>query len=240
MLMVKDLEPDVFYIDSREKDTDTWPIISAAKEFFENLGFKVIVAELEIGDFIYNNVVFERKLISDFVSSVQNKHLQNQAYRMKDFPYRFVLLEGDKYSYIYDEHNYGKRQFSENHFNGAIAELTAIYNLNIPPCFETHTELFDFMYRVIKRLDPNRKPIDINWLFTKKRDIYSEYVLTGTKGISKIKAQQILTHYTVDEVRNGDAKKIAKDIKGVGEKTILNIQKDLDKLGTYKFCEDMI
>lgn len=232
-------EDNIFYVDKAEKNTDKWPIRKAAKEFFTKLGYIVKEVRLPVGDFKYKNVIFERKTIGDFVKSIQKKHLFNQAVRMrKNFPYCFVLIEGSKYDFIYDENNYGKRKFSEKQFNGSIASLEMDYDVRVPPEFETYYDLFDFIHRICKRLDPNKK-IDINHLFTKERDIYAEDVLMCTEGVSQIKAKKLLTKYTIDEIRYKSIEELSK-LDGFGPKTIKKIQNDLNKMGTHKFDENML
>ena len=65
-------------IDTREQNR-----IQSAKTYYEKQGLDVEVAELPIGDYIFTNetdsVVFEFKLISDFVSSIQSGRVFNQA-----------------------------------------------------------------------------------------------------------------------------------------------------------------
>ena len=51
-------------IDSREQSR-----ITSATQYYENQGYEVEVAELEIGDYLFNDkVCFEFKLTSDFIS----------------------------------------------------------------------------------------------------------------------------------------------------------------------------
>lgn len=60
--------------------------------------YKIIIEELEIGDFIFTNnkeeVVFEYKRAYDFVWSIHEGRLFDQAIKQsKNFKYHFVLLE---------------------------------------------------------------------------------------------------------------------------------------------------
>jgi len=234
------LKPDIFYVDSAEKNTENWPVRDAAIKFFSNLGYEVVVASLFVGDYIFNNMVFERKIVTDFVKSIQDNHLQNQAVRMtENFAYRYVLIEGSKTEYIYSDDNFGKRRFSEKQFAGSIASLEMNYDVSVLSDYETYIDLFYQIHKLIEKSNRTKK-IDVNHLFTKRRDIYAENILMCTHGISKTKAQALLKYYTVDEIRHGSADEIAKNIKGVGPATVSKIQEDLKKMATHKFVEDMI
>lgn len=82
-------------IDVREKDR-----IQSATKYYNGQGLETETAELPIGDYIFsdgnNEVVFEFKLISDFVSSIQSGRIFNQAIsQAEEYPYHFVIIHGD-------------------------------------------------------------------------------------------------------------------------------------------------
>ena len=53
---------------------------------------------LEVGDYIFDNkVVFEFKTISDFVSSIQDNRVFNEAINQaENFDYHYVIIQGDE------------------------------------------------------------------------------------------------------------------------------------------------
>ena len=82
-------------IDSREQNR-----IQSATEYYKEQGLEVTVEELEIGDYIFsdgnNEVAFEFKLTSDFVSSIQDGRVFNQSINMaENYDYAFVIIHGD-------------------------------------------------------------------------------------------------------------------------------------------------
>ena len=82
-------------IDSRETNR-----IQSATKYYKEQGLTVNVEELPIGDYIFTDgkeqVVFEMKLISDFVSSIQNGRVFNQAINQSEnYDYHFVIIHGD-------------------------------------------------------------------------------------------------------------------------------------------------
>lgn len=79
-------------IDSREKDR-----IQSASEYYKQQGLEVEVCELEIGDYVFDHkVCFEMKLIPDFIASIQEGRVFNQAITMaENYDWSFVMLHGD-------------------------------------------------------------------------------------------------------------------------------------------------
>ena len=85
-------------IDSREKDR-----VKSASKYFKEQGLEVSVEELEIGDYIFtdgtNEVVFEFKLISDFITSIQDHRVFNQSVEMaENYDFSFVIIHGDSHT----------------------------------------------------------------------------------------------------------------------------------------------
>ena len=108
-------------IDSREQSR-----IKSATEYYEQQGLDVEVCELEVGDYIFDGkVVFEMKLISDFVSSIQNGKIFNQAINQAEtYDYHYVIIQGDEHSRakaLAMSRNY--REVTYFQYLGAIASL---------------------------------------------------------------------------------------------------------------------
>ena len=111
-------------IDNREQDR-----IQSATEYYQSQGITVEVAELEIGDYIFtdgtNEVVFEFKVISDFISSIQSGRVFNQAIsQAENFNYHFVVIQGDEATRakcIAMSRNYQEVNYFQ--YLGAIASL---------------------------------------------------------------------------------------------------------------------
>lgn len=84
-------------IDSREQKR-----IEIAKEYFTKnfdelkTDYKVKVQELKTGDYVFNNqVCFEYKTQSDFISSIIDGRVFNEAIRQSEtYPYHFIIIQG--------------------------------------------------------------------------------------------------------------------------------------------------
>jgi len=82
-------------IDNREQAR-----VQSAKEYYAQQGLEVEVTELEIGDYIFNDkVAFEFKTIPDFITSIQDGRVFNQAINMAEtYDYNFVIIQGDDHT----------------------------------------------------------------------------------------------------------------------------------------------
>jgi len=82
-------------IDSREQSR-----IQSATEYYKQQGLTVEVQEEQVGDYIFNNqVCFEFKTIPDFVSSIQNGRVFNQAINQAEtYDYHYVIIQGDDHT----------------------------------------------------------------------------------------------------------------------------------------------
>jgi ERCC4-type nuclease len=72
--------------------------IKSATAYYKDQGHEVEVTNLQIGDYIFNNqVVFEFKTIADFVASIQDSRVFNEAINQaENFDYHFVIIQGDE------------------------------------------------------------------------------------------------------------------------------------------------
>lgn len=110
-------------MDSREQKR-----INRAKDYFTDnpdlkTKYNVIQKELSTGDFVFNDkVVFEYKTQSDFISSIVDGRVFNEAIKQSEtYPYHFVIIQGtnrDRREAL----NYAG-SFTIEQYYGAIARL---------------------------------------------------------------------------------------------------------------------
>ena len=108
-------------IDSREQGR-----IKSAEQYYTEQGLTVEIQEEQVGDYIFNNkVVFEFKTIADFVSSIQNGKIFNQAISQAEtYDYHYVIIQGDEHARakaLAMSKNY--REVTYFQYLGAIASL---------------------------------------------------------------------------------------------------------------------
>ena len=207
-------------IDSREKDR-----VKTASEYYKKQGLDVEVCELEIGDYLFDGkVVFEMKLISDFVSSIQNGKIFNQAIsQAEEFPYHYVIIVGNEHTRtkcLAMSRNY--RPVTVFQYLGAIASLnryTTVIESYSPYIEETYYRMFITAKKalsdkpIVKKFPRKHKNPALNFL------MYSVY------GINHKKAQLIVDTYDLKSLT--DLMKLTKEdltkIEGIGPKTATNI-----------------
>ena len=216
-------------IDSREKGRKI-----RAADHYAAKGHSSIIRSLDVGDYIFGDkVVFEYKEISDFMSSVLNESLFNEAVNQAQvYPYHFVIIQGNLKQYLDDNWAYvnGKWRnrydkylhFSLGRYFGALRRLRTF---TCPIIVEREVQAFDEMLlQAIKCLDgkskfysnvtrpvPSQDPIDV--------------LLTSCKGISSKKAEAIRKHHTLNSIY--DLMNLTvndfKLIDGIGDKTANNV-----------------
>jgi ERCC4-type nuclease len=202
-------------IDSREKDR-----VQSAKEYYESQGLEVEICELEIGDYLFDNqVCYEFKTVSDFVASIQNGKVFNQAINMAEtYPYNFVIIQGDDHTRakaIAMSRNY--QEITYYGYLGAIASLNRFVTV-----IESYSPFINEAYYrmlinakkslsdkpIIKKFPRKEKNPAFNWL------CYCCY------GVNHKRASDItktLNLKTMEDLLYLDHKKLT-SIPGIGEK----------------------
>ena len=76
--------------------------IKSATEYYQQQGLTVEVSNLEIGDYVFStdedSVVFEFKTIPDYISSINDGRLWNEAINQaENYNYHFIMIYGDLY-----------------------------------------------------------------------------------------------------------------------------------------------
>ena len=207
-------------IDTREQNR-----ITEATNYYKTQGLTVEVAELEIGDYIFNNkVCFEFKTIADFVSSIQSGRVFNQAINMAEtYPYNFVIIQGD-------EHSRAKAlSMSKNYqevtyfgYLGAIASLNRFVTV-----IESYSPFINEAYYrmlinakkslsdkpIVKKFPRKDKNVCFNWL------CYCNYGINAKKATAIV---ETLDLHTLNDLQNLTKKQLL-SVDGIGEKNAIRI-----------------
>ena len=210
-------------IDTREKDR-----IQSATGYYKSQGLEVEVAELPIGDYLFTNdtdsVVFEFKLISDFVSSIQSNRIFNQAItQAEEYNHHYVIIHGDQHTRakaLAMTRNY--QPITLYQYLGAIASLnryTTVIETSSPYLGESYYRMMIQARKclstkpIVKRFPKKDKNAAFNFLC---HDIY---------GINHRKAQLIVDTYELKSL--ADLTSLTYEelcfIEGIGEKTARTI-----------------
>ena len=168
-------------IDTREKQS----MISANLiEQKANIKFK----KLEIGDYLINDIIIERKTFSDFVNSMLDKRLFTQLKEIKKYPKYLLILEGFDYKY-------NKFNVHENAIKGMIISITTGYQ--IPIIYtknEKDTSKFLILIARKKEKFKQENPLRQSKNF-KTSEERKQFILEGFPGIGPTSAKQLLKKF---------------------------------------------
>jgi len=224
-------------VDSREKDRK-----DRAVDFYTNKGHEAQVEMLDVGDYLFDNtVVFEYKEISDFMSSIKNNSVFNEAANQSlEFKYHYVIIVGDVRDYL--NHNwayYPTRKQWKNRYDKFLATNLLMYygairRLRVFTCpveiIGEENAFQEMLLQAIKCLDGKSKYYSN---VSRQVDVQDpvDVLLTSSKGISIKKAEAIRKTHNVNNVY--DLMELTVNdlqmVEGIGEKTSNNVYHFLHK-----------
>jgi len=209
----KILKPNkiVIFADYREKET-----IEHLKKF------DIILTEtnLEVGDFVLSDsrVVIERKTHSDFVSSIIDGRVFEQAKLMKDnFSNPVIIIEGSSNRYI-----------NENALRAAIATLIVNFNLSLLNTKNSLDTAKTIYWIAKKEQEEDKHSISIK-VGKKPKEIhkFQEKIVSSLPKINSVISKRLLEHFgTVEKVFCADETELQK-VRGIGKKLANKIRKIL-------------
>ena len=222
-------------IDSREKARKI-----RAADFFAGKGHSSTIKSLDVGDYVFSDrVVFEYKEIGDFMSSVINESVFNEAANQAlEYDFHYVIIQGDLRGWLDDNWKYVNTKWHNRYdkylhtnlgrYFGALRRLRTF---TTPIIVIREEQAFDEMLlQAIKCLDgktkfytnvtrpiPSQDPVDV--------------LLTSVKGISSKKAEAIRKHHTLNNVYDLMNLTINnfEEVEGIGSKTSTNIYEFIHK-----------
>ena len=210
-------------IDTREQNR-----IHSATKYYEEQGLTVNVEELPIGDYIFSNgkeeVVFEFKLISDFVSSIQSNRVFNQSINMaENYDYAFVMIHGDlatRSKCLAMSRNY--QQITVYQYLGAIASLNRY--VTVLQCYSPYLNESYYTMMTQARKCLQQKPI-VKKFPRKDKNAAFNYLTYCIYGINYKKAQLIVDTYNLESLNDLmtlDLEMLT-EIEGIGKNTASKI-----------------
>ena len=213
-----------------EKYTREQNRIHSAKNYYEKQGIQVNIKELPIGDYIFSNgkeeVVFEFKLISDFVSSIQSNRVFNQSINMaENYDYAFVMIHGDlatRSKCLAMSRNY--QQITVYQYLGAIASLNRY--VTVLQCYSPYlNESYYTMLTQAKKCLRN-KPI-VKKFPKKHKNPAFNFLCHDVYGINWKKAKTIVETLNLHTKKDLDqlTKENLTQIDGIADKTAEKILK---------------
>lgn len=202
-------------IDSREKNR-----VKSASEYYKSQGMDVEVCELEIGDYLFDKqVVFEMKTIADFIASINDHRVFNEAINQaENFDYHYVVIFGDDHTRakcISMSRNY--REVNYFQYLGAIASLNR-YTTVIESYSPLINEAYYRMLITAKKCLQN-KPI-IKKFERKEKNAAFNYLAYCVYGVSAKRANDIVQTLglkTLDDILHLDHDMLT-GVDGIGDR----------------------
>jgi ERCC4-related helicase len=216
---VEDLKNKVLiYVDSRERNS------SVAKQL-ESMGAIIKIKQLEVGDYVLTDeIVCERKTIEDFLESMIDGRLFQQAEKMNsNYSAPFIIIEGRS------EDIYSTRNIHKNAIIGALTTLAL--NNKIPVFFTSgERETAEFIYVTAKR-EQLGKDKNIRLRVGRKKNSLAEqqqYVVESFPMVGPQLAKALLTKFgSLKKIANATEKELQKT-ENLGEKKAKAIKKVIE------------
>ncbi|WP_297437019.1 DEAD/DEAH box helicase [Thermococcus sp.] len=204
----------VVYVDSRE-------LRSGVPKYLRELGAEVEVRTLDIADYVVSeDIGIERKSANDFIQSIIDGRLFEQAGRLKEaYEKPLIIMEGSPY---------GIRNIHPNAIRGAIAAVTLDWGL--PILFSSGPEeTAGFIYLIAKREQEERKK-EVRLRSEKKALTPAErqrLIVEGLPNVSATLAKRLLRHFgNVERVFTATEEEL-QEVEGIGPKKAREIRKIL-------------
>lgn len=166
--------------------------IEPAITYYEELGIETEVTNLQTGDYIFNEkVAFEYKKMSDFIASIQDNRVFNEAINQaENYDWHYVIIQGNEHErtkYLAMTRQYKPVTIFQYH--GAIASLNR-YTTVMEVYSPFINEAFYKMYIQAKK-DLSQKPI-VKKFPRKDKNPAFNYLAYCIYGISAKRASEIV------------------------------------------------
>ncbi len=174
---IKEKPKQKILIDYREKQ-------SLVPSQLVKLNFEIEFQELKVGDYIVKNFVIERKTISDFRTSMINKHLLRQIEELKQFENKILIIEG------YEETDlYSNSSINPNSLRGFLLSITT--KSKIPIIFsKNEQDTAKFISVIANKKETEMSQIAKKKTYNKKEQM--QFILESFPGIGPKNARKLL------------------------------------------------
>lgn len=168
---------------------------------------------LEIGDYLINETIVERKTFPDFISSIIDKRLTSQLKEMKKYPKQLLILESFHYEYA-------KFNIHENAIRGMLLSIAT--DFQIPIIYTKNEEdTANFLILLAKRYEKSKTQNTIRQTKTLKTPKeQKQFILEGFPGIGPVAAKNLLEEFKSLENIFKTTEKEFKEIKILSEDKI--------------------
>ncbi len=158
--------------------------------------------QLEIGDYLIQDTIIERKTFSDFVSSILDKRIFSQLKEIKKYPNHILILEGFYY-------NYEDFKIHKNAIQGMLLSVAIDYKVPIIYT-EDEEDTANFLILTAKRYERPRPDIGLRPSKTfRTEEEQKQFILEGFPGIGPAAAINLLDKFpTLQNIFNSTEKEL--------------------------------
>ena len=193
------------YADIRERNTEIFKILNEKAD--------VIVRQLEVGDYILSeNVCVERKTAGDFLQSIVDRRLLEQAQNLvRNFEIPIIIIEG--------ELNLSSRNIHPNAVRGMLAAIATDFKISIIPT-KDENDTAEMLFIIAKReQEEKRNPVALigekrAYTLAERQHLIAE----SLPNVSAVIAERLLERFkTIKKIANAGIKELIK-VEGIGLK----------------------
>lgn len=223
-------------IDSREHGKHGLSLTrkDRAYEYYTTKGHEANITLLDYGDYLFNEqVVFEYKQITDYMSSLYNNSLFEEAVNQaKHYPYHYIIIVGNIHDYTEDAWKVQsiKRKWRYNYQQFLITTLKAYYgSLRTLNKFSTVIYATDESKAFREMLLQSMKCLDDKIYGGAKRPVPGQdiidHCLMGAGNVSVKRCKDIRQSLHINSVETLFSCSVEdfQSVKGVGEQTAINV-----------------
>lgn len=194
------LKPKII-IDSREKN-------SLVPSSLIELGSEIEYKQLEIGDYLIENIVVERKTFSDFIGSMLNRRLIEQLKNMLQYESRILIIEGKL-----KIQNQEESKLNPNSIKGMI--LSSLLDFNTPIIFtKDENETAIYLFLLAKRQLKPKTELSLHSRIPKTKHEQKKYILESFPNIGPKTSEKLLKEFSsLSNVFNASEEDLSKIIK---------------------------
>ena len=183
-------------------------------------------AFLKVGDYqIGDSVIVEAKEVSDFIASIKDNRLWEQADNLTQVEHPILAIIGKN---IWKPFYFSKSRNVHNVFYGALASIAIKFRIPVV-FFNDEDDFLNFLAVIDRKLSKGAKSIRPAPIFRKPKTLRErqENCLTAIEGIGIETASKLLDCFgSIKNIANSNEAELQM-VEGIGKKTAKNILKVL-------------
>ena len=149
------------------------------------LGIEIELKQLQIADYLVNDIAIERKTISDLQSSIINKRIISQLNDLSQYKKKFLIIEGDI--------NYDNTIIHENALRGLLLSISLDYKT--PIIFSKNEKDTARYLFILAKKTPVKESSLRESLSFKTKEEQIQFILEGFPNIGPVTAKKLIKQF---------------------------------------------